>query len=67
MDLDQVLSELPGCDEKKIHVIPNNYCIHKQHEEWLARHPNVTFHVTPTSQFGSISSTYGLVFFLAKP
>jgi transposase len=45
--MDQLLSELPA--EKQIHVILDNYCIHKRNEEWLAEHPNVTFHFTPTS------------------
>lgn len=47
--MDQVLSELPGSDEKEVHVILDNYCIHKRNDEWLAQHPNVTFHFTPTS------------------
>jgi transposase len=45
--MDQLLSELPQNNE--IHVILDNYCIHKRNEEWLAAHPNVTFHFTPTS------------------
>lgn len=45
--MDQLLSELPA--EKEIHVILDNYCIHKRNEEWLTAHPNVTFHFTPTS------------------
>jgi len=47
--MDQVLSELPDGDQKEIHVILDNYCIHKRNDEWLAAHPNVTFHFTPTS------------------
>lgn len=47
--MDQVLSELPGSKEKEIHVILDNYCIHKRNDEWLALHPNVKFHFTPTS------------------
>lgn len=47
--MDQVLLELPGSNEKEIHVILDNYCIHKRNDEWLARHPNVKFHFTPTS------------------
>jgi transposase len=47
--MDQVLSELPDSDQREIHVILDNYCIHKRNDEWLARHPNVTFHFTPTS------------------
>jgi transposase len=45
--MDQVLSDLPAA--KEIHVILDNYCIHKRNEAWLAAHPNVTFHFTPTS------------------
>lgn len=45
--MDQVLSDLPP--EKEIHVILDNYCIHKKNEAWLAAHPNVFFHFTPTS------------------
>src|SRR5829696_6463974 len=36
---------------KLIHVILDNYAAHKQPKviAWLARHPRVTFHFTPTS------------------
>ena len=34
--------------DRQIHVILNNYCTHKKNETWLAAHPNVTFHFTPT-------------------
>lgn len=47
--MDQVLSELPESSDKEIHVILDNYCIHKKNDAWLADHPNVTFHFTPTS------------------
>jgi transposase len=47
--MDQLLSELPDSNQKEIHVILDNYCIHKRNNEWLAAHPNVTFHFTPTS------------------
>jgi len=47
--MDQVLLELPDSNEKEIHVILDNYCIHKRNDEWLTRHPNVKFHFTPTS------------------
>lgn len=47
--MDQVLSELPGSNQKEIHVILDNYCIHKKNDAWLAIHPNVIFHFTPTS------------------
>lgn len=45
--MDQVLTGLPK--EVEIHVILDNYCIHKKCDAWLAAHPNVTFHYTPTS------------------
>jgi transposase len=45
--MDQVVAELP--QGKEIHVILDNYCIHKSNEAWLAAHPNVFFHFTPTS------------------
>lgn len=47
--MDQVLLELPDSNQKEIHVILDNYCIHKRNDEWLSRHPNVKFHFTPTS------------------
>lgn len=45
--MDELLSELPAHQE--IHVILDNYCIHKKNDAWLAAHPNVFFHFTPTS------------------
>lgn len=35
--------------EREIHVILDNYCIHKKNDAWLKAHPNVFFHFTPTS------------------
>jgi transposase len=35
--------------EREIHVILDNYCIHKKCDAWLEAHPNVFFHFTPTS------------------
>lgn len=35
--------------EQEIHVILDNYSTHKKNDQWLAMHPNVTFHFTPTS------------------
>jgi len=35
--------------DKEIHVILDNYCIHKKCDAWLEAHPNVFFHFTPTS------------------
>lgn len=35
--------------DQQVHVILDNYCTHKKNEEWLAAHPLVHFHFTPTS------------------
>ncbi|WP_026600694.1 IS630 family transposase [Methylomonas sp. 11b] len=45
--LDEVVADVPV--DREIHVILDNYCTHKKNEEWLATHPNVNFHFTPTS------------------
>lgn len=45
--MDRVIADLSP--EKEIHVILDNYCIHKKNDAWLALHPNVFFHFTPTS------------------
>lgn len=45
--MDHVVADLPSTQE--IHVILDNYCIHKKNHDWLEKHPNVTFHFTPTS------------------
>ena len=46
--LDGIVAELP--DEKDIHVILDNYAIHKQGEvrTWLAARPRFHLHFTPT-------------------
>ena len=45
--MDQVVSETsPG---QELHVILDNYCTHKKCDVWLAQHPHVHFHFTPTS------------------
>ena len=45
--MDQVVAEsAPG---QELHVILDNYCTHKKCDAWLAQHPNVHFHFTPTS------------------
>ena len=41
--MDRVVTDLPV--GKEIHAILDHYCIHA----WLAAHPNVFFHFTPTS------------------
>lgn len=45
--MDRVVEGLPA--GKDLHVILDNYCIHKKNDAWLAAHPNVSFHFTPTS------------------
>ena len=40
---------LPLGEGAEIHVIVDNYCIHKRCDEYLEAHPNVFFHYTPTS------------------
>ena len=45
--MDKIVKEYPSVQE--IHVILDNMSTHKKNEDWLSRHPNVTFHYTPTS------------------
>lgn len=45
--MDQIVAECPAAQE--LHVILDNYCTHKRCDAWLAKHPNVHFHFTPTS------------------
>ena len=45
--MDEVVADLPT--DRQIHVILDNLNTHKKNEDWLAAHPNVTFHFTPTS------------------
>ena len=45
--MDEIMENMPK--EKDIHVILDNYSIHKKNDDWLKRHPNVFFHFTPTS------------------
>ena len=44
--MNRIVAEHPG---KEIHVILDNLSTHKpKRDRWLARHPNVRFHFTPT-------------------
>src|SRR3546814_18411330 len=43
----EVVADQPA--DRQIHVILDNLSTHKKNEDWLAAHPNVTFHFTPTS------------------
>lgn len=45
--MDQIVADAPT--DRPLHVILDNYCTHKRCDAWLARHPNVHFHFTPTS------------------
>lgn len=45
--MDDVVADQPA--GRQIHVILDNLNTHKKNDEWLAAHPNVTFHFTPTS------------------
>ena len=45
--MDEVVTDIPS--DTKVHVIVDNYCTHKNNDDWLERHPNVEFHFTPTS------------------
>ena len=45
--LDGVIAKVPAGQE--IHVILDNYSTHKNNQDWLAGHPHVHFHFTPTS------------------
>jgi transposase len=45
--MDQVVAET--APEQELHVILDNYGTHKKCDAWLAEHPNVHFHFTPTS------------------
>lgn len=45
--MDQIVADAPP--EREVHVILDNYCTHKKCDNWLAQHPNVHFHFTPTS------------------
>lgn len=44
--MEALIAEYP---EQEVHVILDNYCTHKKNEAWLAAHPSVHFHFTPTS------------------
>jgi transposase len=45
--MDQIVAETPP--DRELHVILDNYCTHKKCDAWLAQHPSVHFHFTPTS------------------
>ncbi len=43
--MDEIVAAYP---KKRLEVIVDNLNTHKKNEDWLARHPLVTFHFTPT-------------------
>ncbi len=43
--MDDVVASYP---DQKLHVVLDNLNTHKKNEDWLEKHPNVTFHFTPT-------------------
>lgn len=45
--MDEVVADVP--ESQEVHVILDNYSTHKKNDAWLAAHPNVHFHFTPTS------------------
>jgi len=45
--MDQIVADAPA--QRELHVILDNYCTHKKCDNWLAQHPNVHFHFTPSS------------------
>ena len=45
--MDPVVADASPDQER--HVILDNYCTRKKCDSWLAHHPNVHFHFTPTS------------------
>ncbi len=45
--MEELVTDIP--DDQQIHVILDNYSTHKKNHDWLAKHPNVHFHFTPTS------------------
>ncbi len=47
--LDDLLIDIGDDQAIEYHIIADNYCIHKNNDEWLKKHPNVFFHYTPTS------------------
>jgi transposase len=51
--MDDIVAEQP--ETRQIHVILDNLNTHKKNDDWLAAHPNVTFHFTPTSASWLIS------------
>lgn len=45
--LDSIVADITP--DQEVHIIVDNYCTHKRNDDWLAKHPKVFFHFTPTS------------------
>ena len=45
--MDDIVADVPR--DREVHVILDNLSTHKRNDDWLAAHPNVKFHYTPTS------------------
>ena len=45
--MEHVVADFP--EGRDIHVVLDHYSSHKKNDAWLATHPNVLFHFTPTS------------------
>ena len=43
--MDEIVAAYPN---RQLEVILDNLNTHKKNEDWLKRHPRVTFHYTPT-------------------
>ena len=46
--LDFMNSVVAAYPRRRLHVVLDNLNTHKKNERWLAKHPNVRFHFTPT-------------------
>ena len=59
--MDEVVDGVPA--GKEVHVILDNYGTHKKNHDWLALHPNVHFHFTPTlaSWLNQIEIWFGIL------
>jgi transposase len=45
--MDEVIADVS--EDQQIHAILDHYSTRKKNHDWLAKHPNVHFHFTPTS------------------
>ena len=54
--MDEVVADVPVSQE--VHVILDNCRTRKKNDAWLAAHPNVHFHFTPTSSIKALIESY---------